>query len=625
MIRTVYIDRSRPLRMLLVTLFAAAMVVLLAGCDMGGAISGYSEGDEGGGGDDTSDVEITSFASGGSVGVGNRAIIVNFTSPVQASVSKDRDAVLAAVSLTDLEGNDIDFTPHWAPDGSYLALYGDLSYGRTYVVNVGLDGSELSVSKEADSSGEVTIGPNPDDYDMSASFSADLIFSFKSGNAPIVVMPGDIVVLGDTNADIPTENFVDEDVIWHYDFAQKHGRPRYLHNYSGSGAPAMTAGYDSDPDPGETVLLELIWNEHDKDDTDPNASVLASNIAEPCVPSGLNALGDINGDGTDDAMYKVNCSIEDTQFRYNEIYLILGPIPMQLGMEMASLAVESGQIRGSSSAQSDGAYAESGVGSINADFDGDGHADVVAVVNAGEMVTDEIRDVESSELRVYMGSSDVTKMLDAPDVTIAMAAADREFELVEAGDLNGDRISDLIVTDRYYPDRDAENWRDPKVYVFYGGSEFSSYTSEADAAFTISAGSDLKSDARVDVIGNLNSDAYEDFFVSYMTYMGGEQIVGSFLMYGRDFQRPDYVLPLDADLKLSTNSQLYHPYRTSYPERAGDINNRGRDDFVVEVHDVTLDIDVYLVFMGEDLPIDEEAGLLLIEEPSTRIYLEELP
>ncbi|MBN1282334.1 MAG: hypothetical protein JXA24_00995 [Proteobacteria bacterium] len=591
-------DSSWVRRLWLMLLVATAALVL-AGCFGSGAIKyGDPDVNGGGGGGGPSSAVTASYAATGTIGVFTRSILVSFSRELTAD---ERQYVEENFSVTDEEKNPFPVVDAYWLSGSLFRICGPLEYGATYDVDIGDLPVSASVGKATELSGSVTLDVNPFDFDGGVGLSADLPFIFQGVMADyLVILLGEQISLLPSSV-IPTETLINFNLVWNFSTRARIRAPMMMRNWDGSGMPSVNEWADG---------TFLIWNRYDMSDTSFHSS-----IDPPVLPSCkidlLAGVGDLDADGIDDAMYGVECKTGGSD-RYYGVAIIRGAIPSELNMALGALMVASGSI-GSATPTSTHHYADPMT--TPADLDGDGFFDIAGVWRDAGFDSDGYFIVESSEAQIFFGSEDLSSMLAAPGATIAMTKPNRDLTGAYAADVNGDGVSDLILTSVYRPLNAPDGKLEPEVHVFLGGDHMRGSMTDADASFVIRQTQSLEASVTVTVIGDENADGREDIFLNY-TYSPGVKLM--YLMHGRKIYKAEYVIESDYD-KYIVPGDNYDQPGLSFPARTGDIDNDGYDDFMLKANADDLgDRPVILVIMGGG------AGehIMLEEDVYTRILLE---
>ncbi|MCP4697918.1 MAG: hypothetical protein GY862_13860 [Gammaproteobacteria bacterium] len=220
------------------------------------------------------------------------------------------------------------------------------------------------------------------------------------------------------------------------------------------------------------------------------------------------------------------------------------------------------------------------------DFNGDGTADLAM----GAPDENSRRGIENTgAVSVYFGGSAFPSLAEAsvdgggnvtaPDgSTEGMAfygtqAEEHVGELLEAGDLNGDKIDDLVIVTQH--NRDYEKNR---IYIVFGKSDLSGNMDPTDADVTLQRDMMHISDL---AIGDVNSDGINDLVLSdHLSFGIGRTILGMvYVVFGKTTWNTAIDLGSEADATISRNSgaELFEAEGVA----VGDINGDGIDDLIM--------------------------------------------
>ncbi|WP_425389778.1 leucine-rich repeat domain-containing protein [Ekhidna sp.] len=171
----------------------------------------------------------------------------------------------------------------------------------------------------------------------------------------------------------------------------------------------------------------------------------------------------------------------------------------------------------------------------------------------------------SNQLRIYFGGTHKTE----PDFTVENVAG-YTFSDVRSGDVNGDGISDIILSQQ-------QSGGLGFIDVYHGSGSF-----EVDSDHTIAASDIYTIDGNetfgfVDVIGDINNDGFDDFIVLALQETSGYVYLGDTTIS----QNPDIVLS-DFNVTIPGATLLGNAFSFGFRSKAlGDINGDNIDDFAI--------------------------------------------
>ena len=202
------------------------------------------------------------------------------------------------------------------------------------------------------------------------------------------------------------------------------------------------------------------------------------------------------------------------------------------------------------------------------DVNGDGYSDVIV----GAHLYDNGEDDEGRAF-VYHGSSTGLSTTPAWIVEGNLASAQFGYAVANAGDVNGDGFSDVIVGARMFPD---ENFLgvpgDGKAFVYHG-SPTGLATSPAWTAVSQQIGTEFA--FSVASAGDVNGDGFGDVVVGAMAFDNGEANEGQAYVYKGS---PSGLQAMPAWTAESNNSEsLFGRLVAS----AGDVNQDGYSDVFI--------------------------------------------
>lgn len=315
------------------------------------------------------------------------------------------------------------------------------------------------------------------------------------------------------------------------------------------GAITYTNGH---PDEGAAFVWHGSATGLGANGTPANADwAVESNQGEAYFGISVSTAGDVNGDGYSDVIvgayqYTNGQSDEGAAFVYHGSAAGLE--------EIYSMNMESDQ------ANAILGHSVSTAGDVN----GDGYADVIIGIpgyDGGQ--TDE------GQVYVYHGSA--TGLSVVPDWTAEsdQAGAELGHSVSNAGDVNGDGFSDVIIGASGY---DNDQTDEGRAFVYHG-SDFGlsitpDWTAEADQA-------DASFGYSVSTAGDVNGDGYADVIIGANNYGNGQYLEGAAFVYHGSSSG----LFITEDWKVESD-KTYAEFGYSV-STAGDVNGDGYSDVII--------------------------------------------
>jgi hypothetical protein len=279
----------------------------------------------------------------------------------------------------------------------------------------------------------------------------------------------------------------------------------------------------------------------------------------------VNGAGDVNDDGYSDIIigaYQAGSS------NNGAAYIVLGS---STGISNMGLASADAKLTGESAGDSAG-LSVSNAGDVN----GDGYSDVIV----GAYYDDD-GGSNAGAAYVVLGSSTgiATMSLASASAKLTGESADdlTGYGVGDAGDINNDGYSDIIVGGRY--DDDAAS-NAGAAYIVLGSSTGISDLglASADAKLTGEAAGDYAG-VIVGCAGDVNNDTYSDILVSSLRNdTGGTDAGAVYLVLGSSSGISDMSLA-SADAKLS--GEAAGDLAGHVAAGAGDVNGDGYSDFLI--------------------------------------------
>lgn len=301
--------------------------------------------------------------------------------------------------------------------------------------------------------------------------------------------------------------------------------------------------------------------------------------------SDVSSAGDVNGDGIDDLVIAAEAANPGGQPYAGEAYVFFGSTEsFPAEFELATLDGSNGfRINGAGPGARFG-RAISGAGDVN----GDGIDDfLVSARNVGSAGT---TFVVFGSREDFPGVLDI-RSLDGSngfEITDGAAAKSPGFDVSDAGDINGDGIGDLIISD---PFADGEVDNSGQSFVVFGSdlgfpAVFDLANLDGANGFSIDGRevSDNAGDA-VSGAGDVNGDGFDDLIVGARdARRGGKDQVGeSYIVFGSDAEFPARLAL--SSLRGSNGLVLRGIDPVDISGRAvsgaGDVNGDGIDDVII--------------------------------------------
>jgi hypothetical protein len=265
----------------------------------------------------------------------------------------------------------------------------------------------------------------------------------------------------------------------------------------------------------------------------------------------VSQAGDVNGDGYSDVIVGAY-GYDNEQTDEGRVFVYHG--------SSSGLSTSSNW-----SAQSNQGNACFGISVSSAgDVNGDGYSDVIV----GAYLYDNGQTYEGMAF-VYHGSSSGLSASSNWSAESNQVGALFGYSVSQAGDVNGDGYSDVIVGAYYYNNGEADEGR---VFVYHGSSSglsaspnWSAESDQADAYFGYS----------VSQAGDVNGDGYSDVIIGVPGYDNGETYEGMTFVYHGSSSG------LSASSNWSAESNQDYAYFGISVSHAGDVNGDGYSDVIV--------------------------------------------
>ena len=287
------------------------------------------------------------------------------------------------------------------------------------------------------------------------------------------------------------------------------------------------AEYDSGKRFGKVYIY--LGNSNLLDEKMPDL-ILVGNADRERFGYNIARAGDVNNDGYDDIMVSSLCE-SFPPYQRGKVIIYYGGKSMDIEPDVTLLNIMDYGIFGISI-------------SGDGDFNNDGCDDVI--IGAEDHVM------------IYYGGNNMSSIPDL-EFTCQIENSSFGFSVANAGDVNGDGYSDIIIGERRFSEGYA--------YLYFGSSNMDSIP---DLALTGNI-NDYEFGEVVADAGDLNNDGFDDVMVS-SKIMGydGDKLGKAYIFYGSS------VMDSEADIIVESNSNDSRYGNILCP--IGDYNNDGFDD-----------------------------------------------
>jgi len=441
---------------------------------------------------------------------------------------------------------------------------------------------------EEDAFLEIPMGPNPYDFDMSASCNADAPISpVFTDELDAMILAGDAASLASGVKSVGKAD-VDNDLVWYTDGSQYYDgaeRMILIPEYAGIGTTGAAKLFMQQGDQMRHYTLE-VWSSYDPAFEEADAVLTHDSFNATEYLVGPFDGGDINGDGARELIVngQKSTSVKNLMQR---VFVIKGPVFPGTDAELKDAAVLSPIIGSLEEIQ--GPFVS--VGDIN----DDGFDDLASV---SHRVTDD-GETYSWRVDIYHGDEDFKDLFRAMFMSRVVGALGREILAVTGGDINGDGIDDLIVADAWKIYLYGEiRLRKPRVLIFYGGARLGEVRADdADAKVNINLSNNQSlHDLRVRPVGDMNGDGIGDLAIGLIEESSSGRVGQSdvYVVLGRG-RWPEGIrlaqessIPLNWALRIASGSSARLILEDDYwDSRVGDVDNDGYYDLMLKVEDFT--------------------------------------
>ncbi|MGG9964033.1 FG-GAP-like repeat-containing protein [Ferruginibacter sp. SUN106] len=286
------------------------------------------------------------------------------------------------------------------------------------------------------------------------------------------------------------------------------------------------------------------------------AATLESNQSGSLFGLAVASAGDVNGDGYSDVIVGA--------FNYDNGETDEGAAFVYHGSSNGLSAAQTRTLSPDSQNQAGIGDAVAGAGDVN----GDGYSDVII----GASAYDDGLNTDEGRAWVYYGHA--TGLSATPDVTLDdanLAGSFFGYSVANAGDINGDGYSDVIVGAIFY---DGEKGR---AFVYYGHA--AGLSTIADLSLDDANQPGARFGVTVSGAGDVNGDGYSDVIIGAYLYddpsPANTNEGRAYVHYGSAGG-----LSVAANVTLSDADQA-NAYLGNYVASAGDVNGDGYSDVVV--------------------------------------------
>ncbi|QQS36631.1 MAG: FG-GAP repeat protein [Ignavibacteriales bacterium] len=318
----------------------------------------------------------------------------------------------------------------------------------------------------------------------------------------------------------------------------------------------------------------------------PDRILDGGNLADSRFGWSVSSAGDVNGDGFDDVIVGA-CSSDAAGSAAGSAFIYLGGNPMSQDFYL--------QINGSTAGDRLG-ISVSTAGDVN----GDGYSDVIVGADRNDT-----GGANSGSAYIFYGGQVMNNIADV--ILTGEAVSDVfGYSVSEAGDVNGDGYSDVIVG---AIGNDAGGTSAGRAYIYLGGSPMDIF---ADVILTGETAGDSFGSS-VSSAGDANGDGYSDAVVGAdLNDVAGNTAGRAYIYFGGSSM--DNIT--DVVLTGAASSDVFGSSVSS----AGDINGDGYSDVIVGAQQNDTGGDnagrAYVYFGGESM--DNIADVILTGEEGER-------
>ncbi|MFA5800117.1 MAG: hypothetical protein WC840_04120, partial [Candidatus Peribacteraceae bacterium] len=515
--------------------------------------------------------------------------------------------------VTDDEGEEIpDLRYVWLDGYRILHIYGPFAFCRTYTVTIRAGAEDVVSTKlEEDIVLTTTIGLNPFDIDRSGSCTADAALSpvfHESSDA--LILPGDDMAAAHGLIEMDQAD-VEGSSMWYVNGQGSYtdaGRMARIPGFTESLAAGVAKLFwQEEQDPSGFLTMHYVldvWDVYNPAGPAPTTTLLydmEGYVREEVL--GPYAAGELTGHDVQAVLLAGQITTTGNDL-LQHVFLLLSPIAHGSDLSLEDTVVVE-RLAGSLGSVL-GPFTPVG------DLDLDGMDDLAAIhyKNVGQTTTD-------WQVWIAHGDKDAASIFDTSNREKIFGSAGREIVDIDAGDLNGDGASDLIVADvQRKVVGNRTRYVNPKISIFFGGArDLNGLSMDArdvmirtDATYTVRIG--------VRAIGDINGDGFEDIGIGVTQKDDFGGVVSSvvYVFAGRDTWHNGYYLesrlstPWAAKIVADGYSEII--WKDDFWDPAvGDVNNDGYYDFMIKA--LTADGYAAFLFTGGAWLDRDNTGIIL--------------
>jgi hypothetical protein len=493
------------------------------------------------------------------------------------------------VMLWDERGVPVETTRSFFSDGRTMTISFPSRFCTTYGLKV-LAGAEDQYNNilEEDVLIEVPMGPNPYDFDMSASCNADAAISpVFTDEVDGMILAGDDAA-GASGVKSMGKADVENDLIWYTDGSDYYDgadRMILIPEMVGVGTTGAAKLFMSQRNQKRLYTLE-VWSSYDPIFEEPHSVFTheSFNAIEELI--GPFDAGDLNGDGARELIVTGQRSTSDENL-LQRVFLLKGPIFAGTDAELSDAAVLSPMIGTLYDIQKP-------LVSVG-DIDADGFDDLASI---SHRVSDQ-GETSNWHVDIFHGDENLTNLFRSLFMSTVVGSLGREIVEVGHGDFNGDGIDDLIIADAWkmyiYG---AMRLKRPRVLVFFGRSGLGDLRADnADIVINVNLSNNMfLHDLRARSVGDMNGDGIEDLTIGLVEENSYDTVGQSdvYVVLGRGMWSESIRIaqystnPLQWALRVVSGSGARVILEDDYwDSRVGDVDNDGYYDLMLKVEDFT--------------------------------------
>lgn len=491
------------------------------------------------------------------------------------------------VNVVDEQGAELSgVATFWSADRQTLSLKGPFAYCHTYIVTL-MAGAQNAYGHEwkDDVVMSTTVGDNPFDIDGSSACTADVVVS------PMFTESVDgAILLGETigaEMDIRFLSRADMNAsdAWYIDgstaYTAANGMARIANFASDKTAGVAKLFWRAYQTPVSTKYTLSFWDTYNPANQIQSTKLSFENSsASDKTWYGPIDAGDIDGDGHNEVIVAEQISNNTNDLRQG-VVILPGAIEHGYGETLEGAALLDTEVGFGSEILEP--FVSVG------DIDGDGKDDLAAIRH--KRATD--GSTSDWQLWIAYGSDEPEALFYGAGLEKMNGLSKSAIADADGGDLDGDGIADLIVSDMEKKVSGGKTRLvNPHVNIFFGGArqfgEGNIYAFDSQIRWVNSSMSDLT----VQVLGDINGDGFDDLAIRIVEEdrYGRVTSANLYVMYGRQEWLPSYTLnstitpawgikiPLDNAPDTILTDATWAP-------NVGDIDNDGYDDFALKSYD----------------------------------------